>query len=106
MPIAIHLSALQAAALWNSAILLALAVALFVQYLEIKRLKLDVLSSFVVIAAVNAALLLGLALFRWNEGSGCSGAGAMKNIPFHGLAGPLVRDCRPGARFPKRLEPR
>lgn len=55
----IQLSDLQAAIFWNGALLLALILAFFIQWLELKRLKLDLLSSFVVVAVFNVALVLG-----------------------------------------------
>lgn len=59
MAMLIQFSDIQAAIFWNGALLLALILALFVQWSEIKRLSLDPLSSFVMIAAFNTALLVG-----------------------------------------------
>ncbi|MCB9038159.1 MAG: hypothetical protein H6557_16205 [Lewinellaceae bacterium] len=53
---------MEAAIFWNGAILLALILVLFVQWQEIKRLRLDLLSSFVVIAALNTIFLTGARL--------------------------------------------
>ncbi|MCB9290531.1 MAG: prolipoprotein diacylglyceryl transferase [Lewinellaceae bacterium] len=55
----LQLSDLQAAIFWNSAIILAVVFALFIQWKEMKRLRLSLLLGFVVIAAVNTALVIG-----------------------------------------------
>lgn len=55
----IQLSGLQAAVFWNSAIILAVVIALFIQWKEMKRLRLNLLLGFVVIAAINTALVIG-----------------------------------------------
>ena len=55
----IQLSDLRAALFWNSAIILAVIVALFIQWKEMKRLRLNLVHGFVVIAAINTALVVG-----------------------------------------------